>query len=668
WRATVRRQPGSSNESDPFDHEQIIQAAWKNFGTKSTDSIDIVSQAADLQSFLQSPKIKSSAQGPPLYFLYNHDASTTLGIYAGSGVPISPLFEEFNNVVKSREYPGEVLVQACGPSSPAVGIVAASGSGSLREAQRALHRRADCTTVAVKSGDLCADLASRCGIPVKDLLKFNPQPDFCTSLKDPQLVCCSQGDLPVPKPDSDGNCATYKIDSGDSCWGITKKYSGLITTDELEKYNKRTWGWGGCENLQLKTRICVSSGNPPLPEPVQGAACGPVKPGTTRPPSGTELASLNPCPLNSCCSVYGFCGTTEDFCRPILEGEAPGAPQPPGGANCISNCGMDIVNNKEPPKEFVKVGYFEGYGISRPCNRVGIRTIDISKYTHIHFAFATVTRDSYQVVMGPTINQFTEFKKITGTKKILSFGGWAFSTEPATYQIFRDGVRSEKRNLLAQNIAKFIQDNDLDGVDIDWEYPAAPDLPDIPKGDAAEGNDYLKFLTRLRELLPKDKYSVSFAAPASFWYLQGFPVKKIMEVVDYVIYMTYDLHGQWDYGNKWATPGCLTGNCLRSHVNMTETMNALAMITKAGAPSNKVVVGVTSYGRSFKMTESGCTGEMCNFVGPDSGAAKGQCTGTAGYISNAEIREIIATNPSAEVFTDDSESDILVYNDTGWPT
>jgi GH18 family chitinase len=34
--------------------------------------------------------------------------------------------------------------------------------------------------------------------------------------------------------------------------------------------------------------------------------------------------------------------------------------------------------------------------------------------------------------------------------------------------------------------------------------------------------------------------------------LQGFPIAKIAEVVDYIIYMTYDFHGQWDYGNEFA--------------------------------------------------------------------------------------------------------------------
>lgn len=95
--------------------------------------------------------------------------------------------------------------------------------------------------------------------------------------------------------------------------------------------------------------------------------------------------------------------------------------------------------------------------------------------------------------------------------------------------------------------------------------------------------------------------SVSIAAPASYWYLKGFPIKEIAKVVDYIVYMTYDLHGQvstsysgsaasaerpgltlplqWDSQNKNAQEGCPSGMCLRSQVNLTETMSSLVMVS-----------------------------------------------------------------------------------------
>lgn len=160
--------------------------------------------------------------------------------------------------------------------------------------------------------------------------------------------------------------------------------------------------------------------------------------------------------------------------------------------------------------------------------------------------------------------------------------------------------------------------------------------------------------------MPQDK-SLSIAAPASFWYLKQFPIQKMSTLLDYIVYMTYDLHGQWDAGNKWATPGCPTGNCLRSHVNITETLDALTMITRAGVPSSKVLVGVSSYGRSFQMADPSCTGPDCFFTGDrvTSHARKGRCTQTGGYLANAEIAEI-----KGRTWRDSrSNSDIMVDGD-----
>jgi GH18 family chitinase len=72
------------------------------------------------------------------------------------------------------------------------------------------------------------------------------------------------------------------------------------------------------------------------------------------------------------------------------------------------------------------------------------------------------------------------------------------------------------------------------------------------------------------------------------------------DVCDYIVYMTYDLHGQvserkftfglhplirvspqWDANNQWSQIGCPSGNCLRTDVNITETMGALVMVRRS---------------------------------------------------------------------------------------
>jgi GH18 family chitinase len=74
-----------------------------------------------------------------------------------------------------------------------------------------------------------------------------------------------------------------------------------------------------------------------------------------------------------------------------------------------------------------------------------------------------------------TTYEFQSFKEISNTKRILSFGGWSFSTDPSTYTIFREGVTAANRETMATNMANFIIANDLDGIDIDWEYPGVSD-------------------------------------------------------------------------------------------------------------------------------------------------------------------------------------------------
>jgi GH18 family chitinase len=102
-----------------------------------------------------------------------------------------------------------------------------------------------------------------------------------------------------------------------------------------------------------------------------------------------------------------------------------------------------------------------------------------------------------------------------------------------------------------------------------------------------------------------------------------------------------------------ATEGCKEGNCLRSHINSTETYTSLAMVTKAGVKSNKVVVGIASYGRSFQMEKSGCAGPDCKFTGSSSqsDAEPGKCTKTGG---------VSRKNPSSQ----DMDTALTYHNST----
>jgi chitinase len=102
-----------------------------------------------------------------------------------------------------------------------------------------------------------------------------------------------------------------------------------------------------------------------------------------------------------------------------------------------------------------------------------ITAMDLTPYTHIHLAFGHVS-SSYPVDVSPIQVQWELFKQLSGFKKILSLGGWSFSAEPATYQIFRDAVKPGNQDTFVANIVSFVTEHELDGIDFDWECKLAP--------------------------------------------------------------------------------------------------------------------------------------------------------------------------------------------------
>ncbi|KAK2762269.1 hypothetical protein FQN54_001279 [Arachnomyces sp. PD_36] len=703
--------PESNRTSTNVD----IQVGWTG-GDDATASLSDFTQAA---GDLQQNVVRDVSCGQTVLFAKSGNA--VLGLYMGSEIDkasVGPIVEEFTNFVSKRSgdpLPSQISLQVCDPDGEIsrtriVGITASS-SGDVHAVHKSLGQWSDaeclsgfektevlkgrkittipaesvtssllgsfreveaaadtCKAIEIGPDGRCDKLAERCGIDTDKLIEYNGGDEsWCNLLIPGEPACCTEGEPPDPRPppNEDGTCVSHTIQPDQLCEAIEKLYH--LKKGDLDSFNVgKTWGWAGCRRIQPGQKICVSDGEPPMPAYIKDAECGPQVPGTKKPDNDTMIDNLNECPLNVCCNTWGHCGTDEGFCIDTSIENTPGTAEY-GTNGCVSNCGLSIVNNNEPPAEFSRIAYFEAWNRERPCLHMDVTDIG-DPHTHIHFSFGHITED-YEVSAQGSESQFKLLVDMKDIKRIMSFGGWAFSNDPATSHIIRNGVKSENRQKFADNIVKFVEDNGLDGVDFDWEYPGADDIPGSDPGTPEDGPNYLEFLKLVREGLGDDKV-LAIAAPASYWYLKNFPIDEISDVVSYIVYMTYDLHGQWDVDNKFVSPGCPEGNCLRSHVNSTITNNALAMVTKAGVKANKIMVGVTSYGRSFKMADPGCKDPMCKYLGErnKSPAMPGQCTETGGYIADAETLQIEKDgNYTVERYWDeDSDSDIFIYNGDEW--
>ncbi|KAJ3395681.1 hypothetical protein HDU92_005147 [Lobulomyces angularis] len=499
----------------------------------------------------------------------------------------------------------------------------------------------NCIVYQIKTGDGCWSIANEIGVSQAELEGYNRNNwnwKGCDKLALDQKICVSPGNPPAdprPKPDANGNCFAYNIKANDGCWSLAVIYG--LTVADIETFNKNTFHWVGCAKIQTGMNICLSSGSPPLPPIDPNAQCG--------------LTSVNKltgernvkCALNACCSTWGYCGTTEEFCI-----------EKPNFTGCQSNCGMGYPFDKTSPAPHpqYRIGYYESWTVSRGCEVMTVSQIPVSKYTHIHFAFASVS-SLFQVEIDPKVmNIFTEFCNLSGVKKVLSFGGWAFN-DPPTQTRFTDMVTSHRSTFIS-SVLTLLSNYNLDGIDIDWEYPSAPDRG----GKDSDAQNYLLLVKELRAAM-NSRYSLSIAAPASLWYLRGFAIAEMSAYLDYIVYMTYDIHGQWDYSIKW------TGPFLKSHVNWPETVDALSLIVRAGVPSSKVLLGIGLYGRSFKQSDPNCSTPLCTFQYQK--ADPGPCTKEGGYLSMNEIKNIIKGGSVRSSYYDqEADSMVLTFGNDHW--
>ncbi|KAF7344038.1 Glycoside hydrolase family 18 protein [Mycena venus] len=272
-------------------------------------------------------------------------------------------------------------------------------------------------------------------------------------------------------------------------------------------------------------------------------------------------------------------------------------------------------------REMRKIGYYAGWGNRRACTKVAPHEVDWTGFTGAIFAFATISE-------GMEIQQkeHHNLKEVT-----VAVGGWNFSEDARTSHLFSDMIsKTDSRKTFISSVKKFLTDYKLDGIDIDFEYPAAIER----NASATDTPNFTAFIKELREALPTQV--ISCATPAGYWFLKGFEIDKIAEHVTYLNMMSYDYHGPWDLTVKDPAQKPVTN----PQTSIRDIQNSVELYMRAGVKNlAKVNLGLAYYGRDYKLLDSKCVGYNCNMTG---GGYKGPCTSESGILAQFEIEEELA--------------------------
>lgn len=131
---------------------------------------------------------------------------------------------------------------------------------------------------------------------------------------------------------------------------------------------------------------------------------------------------------------------------------------------------MEILENSDEPAEFLRIGYYASFNLDRPCLNLRAAHIQVNDYTHIHWAFANINSEFKLEIIDPH-EQWADFLALEGVKRIVSIGGWGVTISTTFYEVFRKALDPANVDGFIINILDFVEDNGLDGVEFDWEYP-----------------------------------------------------------------------------------------------------------------------------------------------------------------------------------------------------
>ncbi|KAF8329382.1 chitinase [Cantharellus anzutake] len=221
------------------------------------------------------------------------------------------------------------------------------------------------------------------------------------------------------------------------------------------------------------------------------------------------------------------------------------------------------------------------------------------KYSVITFAFVVTTPDISELSVAKeddaTLRQLVALGHRSNTSVLATIGGWTgsmyFSTSVATEQ---------NRTKFVAAINNIVKEYQLDGVDIDWEYPDSKGIG-CNTLSASDTANFLEFLKELRASELKDKFITASTAIKPFLDASGNPLRNVSEFADvlsWIHLMVYDIWGSWSPTTGPNAP--LNDSCVATTPQSAgSAVSAVQAWTEAGFPLEKLVLGVPSYGHSF---------------------------------------------------------------------
>ena len=216
-------------------------------------------------------------------------------------------------------------------------------------------------------------------------------------------------------------------------------------------------------------------------------------------------------------------------------------------------------------------------------NRKGIPDPDM--FTHLIYAFTEFndTNDGVVVDNPGKMRQMSDLKRQNPALKVmLGVGGYK---REGFSEMARD---KKKRKAFIANIKSLIKEYDLDGVDLDWEFPTteAGGHTASPKDD----RNYVTLVKELRKALGKDKW-ISYYSNNSASFIDH---RGMLPYVDYVHVSGYNLFVPKDsekksYHQSALYPSEKTGSwCV---------MKSVERHLDQGVPPEKILLGIPFFGR-----------------------------------------------------------------------